>query len=101
MTLLALPEHIRAAGFEWPKLDVVKERQVLVGEAVDLEATLKRLEDSHAYYDREIAQMYSFARQWGASVDDITDNREVFGEKRLACAEGIAHVKAVMAKLRT
>jgi hypothetical protein len=98
--LKKVPEaRIRALGFDWPCSKTIEEKAIEEDGLVDLEATLERLKRDLAFYDREIQQMHAFARQWGAEVDDITDNRDDYGEKRLAHREAIDQIEAIMAAL--
>lgn len=87
------------AKFDWPKHAVIEEKQAKEGDEIDLDETLRRLESARDYYDREIQSMHAFARQWGADVDDITDNRDAYGEKRVELMDAIAYVKTIKAAL--
>lgn len=87
------------AKFDWPKHAVIEDNQAIDGHDLDLEETLRRLETARDFYDREIRQMHAFARRWGADVDDITDNRDAYGEKRVELMDAIAYVKTVKSAL--
>jgi hypothetical protein len=88
-------ESIRARGFKWPRHPEIEKHAVAEGSLIDLDATLAKLEKEHAFYDREIGKMHDFAREWNAPVDDITDNRDAYGEARIALADAIRHVKQI------
>lgn len=95
MTATATIEEIRAQGFTWPRYPEIEQNAVVDGGRVDLDATLAKLESSLAFYDREIRSMHDFARKFGARVEDITDNREAHGERRVAFLTAVQHLKAV------
>lgn len=95
------PAEIRALGGDWPLDPEVADLVVVSrGGAIDLDATLERLESAVRHVQRELDEISRFARQWNASPSDVTDNRDRFGSRRVACTEAIAQVRAIAERAR-
>jgi hypothetical protein len=97
MTTLISPEGIQALGFEWPGLPILEKTAVMVGGAVDLTATLARLEGTMKFYEGEMNAAYAFSRQWNAPMDDVTDRMGEYAEGVRTYGDAVRRVRAILA----
>jgi len=91
---------IRALGVGWPGSKAVEAYAVVSPEGIDLDATLRALEQSLSFYERELSAMYAFQRQHNADWNDVTDHREDYSVRTSELRQGIATIKEVLARLR-
>ena len=68
-------DEIRALGYAWPISATVTEACSERDGQIALAAPLAMLERNLAFHTREQDDMYAFASQWNADIDDTTDRR--------------------------
>lgn len=93
-------EEIREMGFEWPKLPVIQEEQILRQGKVDLVATLETLESSHAFYRRQTSDAFNFKSRYAADYSDFTDRYDEYASKLHQYGRAITYIQGVIQAAR-
>jgi hypothetical protein len=93
------PGEIRALGGDWPLDPAVADLIALRGRAIDLDQTLDNLERAARHVHHALEATSQRARQWNAPPE-VTDERDRYGSRRIACTEAIAQVRAIRERAR-
>jgi hypothetical protein len=86
---------IRSLGFDWPGSTAVAEYEVGAAEGIDLEATLRALEQGLSFYDGQLQEMRDFAGRWNG---EISGPQGDYATKAADLRRGVATIKQVLAK---
>lgn len=93
--MIVTSAKIRSLGFDWPGSTAVAEYEVGAAEGVDLEATLRALEQGLSFYDGQLREMRDFAGLWNG---EISGPQGDYTTKAADLRRGIATVKQLLAR---
>jgi hypothetical protein len=93
--MIVTSAKIRSLGFDWPGSKTVEEYEVGANHGVDLEATLRALEQGLSFYDGQLREMRAFAGRWNG---EISGPQGDYVAKAADLRRGIATVKQLLAK---
>jgi hypothetical protein len=93
--MIVAPVKIRSLGFDWPGSKAVEEYEVSTAQGVDLDATLRSLEQGLSFYDGQLREIRDYAGRWNA---EVTGPQGEYAAKAADLRRGIATIKEVLAK---
>jgi hypothetical protein len=92
---------IRSLGFDWPGSEAVKRYEVRSFLRIDLDATLRALEQGLSFYDGQLSEMRAFQRTWNADWNDVTDHREDYNLRAIELRDAIRKLREIIAAARS
>lgn len=67
---------IQQLGFDWPRYEVVEKNCIIKDGMIDLAASIKRMEESRAFYQRLMDEAFAFKSKYGVDYSEFTDRHE-------------------------
>ena len=87
---------IRKLGFEWPKHVLLEKYMVPTDNVVDMDAAIREMRSSQAYYRRQLNQAFNFKMSTGADYSDFTDRFDEYAREERDLAEAISYLERIL-----
>ena len=88
--------QIRRLGFEWPKYALVKEYLDSADGVIDLDKMVAKMENSRAFYRKQLNDAYQFKIQTGADYSDFTDRYDEYARMERRLSEAIRYLEGIV-----
>lgn len=89
-------KQLKELGWSWPPHERVEANSIDANGMVDLHAIASQLARKCDYYRSEIEGNRSFAKQWGVTVDEVTDRADELGEGLVECGQALDAVYEII-----